>query len=217
MRDIDLPCPQQCLFILAITQSGHQLHAPSIWVDGGSRWTKHSFPHITVALSSARKWKQPSKRRCWRGINQPVAAGCVNIGVCLVCVRVCVWSGWMMTATGQCRFYRVMHRWGQMVANGWNKLQCQWVYFSPSHPLCAFQLISIILLRNVYWQMDALCRFYSFVSLNKTYSSIHHCTFPVRKTQWSHCTSPPPPPAAETGKEARRRRRHTSCWCPSDY
>ena len=151
VRDIDLPCPQQCLFILAITQSGHQLHAPSIWVDGGSRWTKHSFPHITVALSSARKWKQPSKRRCWRGINQPVTAGCVNIGL-----GVCVWSGWMMTATGQCRFYRVMHRWGQMVANGWNKLQCQWVYFSPSCPLCTFQLISIIL-REMFIDKWTLC------------------------------------------------------------
>lgn len=30
VHDIDLPCPQQCLFILAITQSGLQLHAPSI-------------------------------------------------------------------------------------------------------------------------------------------------------------------------------------------
>lgn len=104
MRDIDLPCPQHCLFILAISQSGHQLHAPSIWVDGGSLWTKHSFHHITVALSSALKWKQPSKQCRWREINQPIAVGCVNIAV---------WSGWMMTAWGQCRSYRVMHRWSR--------------------------------------------------------------------------------------------------------
>lgn len=61
VRDIDLPCLQQCVFILAITQSGHQLHAPSISVDGGSWWTKHSFHHITVALFISSKMKATIK------------------------------------------------------------------------------------------------------------------------------------------------------------
>lgn len=98
--DVYLPCLHQCLFILAITQSGQQLHAPSIWVDGGRQWPKHSSHHITVALSPDRKWKRPSKQCRWQEINQPVAVGCVNISV---------WSGWMMTARGQCRSHRVMH------------------------------------------------------------------------------------------------------------
>lgn len=54
------------------------------------------------------------------------AVGRVNIGV---------WSGWMMAARGQSRLYRVMHRWGQMVANGWNILRCHRMLFSPSPPL----------------------------------------------------------------------------------
>lgn len=57
MRDTDFPCLHQCLFIFAIAQSGCQLHAPSIWDDGGSRWTKHPFQHIMPELLSARKNK----------------------------------------------------------------------------------------------------------------------------------------------------------------
>lgn len=82
-------------------------------IDLSWRWSlvDNSFYHITVVLSSARKWKGPSELCGWCEINQPIAVGCLNITVR---------SGRMMTVKGHHRTYRVMYSWEHMVINSWN-------------------------------------------------------------------------------------------------
>lgn len=82
-------------------------------IDLSWRWSlvDNSFYHITVVLSSARKWKGPSELCSWCEINQPIAVGCLNITVR---------SGRMMTVKGHHRTYRVMYSWEHMVINSWN-------------------------------------------------------------------------------------------------
>lgn len=57
--DTDSACLHQCLFILAIAQSGCQLHGPSIWDDGARLLDKATlFQWVVVVLFWARGKKK---------------------------------------------------------------------------------------------------------------------------------------------------------------